>query len=118
MLGGANLAGEPDDLAALLVDLAQRGTMDEAQKLATAVLKAMAGRVTLLPTQPHRQANFRVLRAPEIPSILVELGYLSNEGDRRRMTSDVWNASMAAALTRGIQKWATLASPGFLTPKK
>ncbi len=118
IIGGVALAGEADDLAALLIDLAQRGTGDEAEKLAAAVLEAMAGSVTLLPTEPHRRANFRVLKAPEIPSILVELGYLSNARDRRRMASDAWRGRMAAALARGIHSWTGTASPGFLAPKK
>jgi len=118
IIGGVALAGEPDDLAALLIDLAQRGTGDEAEKLAAAVLEAMAGSVTLLPTEPHRRANFRVLKAPEIPSILVELGYLSNAGDRRRMASGEWRDRMAAALARGIHRWTGIASPGFLEPRK
>jgi N-acetylmuramoyl-L-alanine amidase len=118
VIGGVALAGEADDLAALLIDLAQRGTGDEAEKLAAAVLEAMAGSVTLLPTEPHRRANFRVLKAPEIPSILVELGYLSNVGDRRRMASEEWLERMAAALARGIHHWTGIASPGFLAPNK
>jgi len=118
VIGGIALAGEPDDLAALLVDLAQRGTGIEAVKLAETMLLAMAGSVTLLPTQPHRKANFRVLKAPEIPSILVELGYLSNASDRSRMASEEWRERMAAALTRGIHRWTSIASPGFLVPKK
>jgi N-acetylmuramoyl-L-alanine amidase len=118
VIGGVSLAGEPDDMAALLVDLAQRGTGDETEKLAKTLLLEMAGSVTLLPTQPHRKANFRVLKAPEIPSILVELGYLSNTGDRSRMASREWRERLAAALTRGIQGWTSIASPGFLLPKK
>jgi N-acetylmuramoyl-L-alanine amidase len=118
VIGGIALAGESDDLAALLIDLAQRGTGDEAEKLAAVMLKAMAESVMLLPTEPHRRANFRVLKAPEIPSILVELGYLSNAADRRRMASEAWNEQMAAALARGIHSWTRVASPGFLVPKK
>lgn len=118
VIGGVELAGEPDDLAALLVDLAQRGTGDETQKLAAAILTALTGKVKLLLSQPHRQANFRVLKAPELPSVLVELGYLSNSGDRLRMTSGEWQEKMAAALTQGIQSWTEIASPGFLAPKK
>jgi N-acetylmuramoyl-L-alanine amidase len=118
VLGGVSLAGESDDLTALLVDLAQRGTSVEAEKLGAAVLTAMEGNVTLLPTQPHRRANFRVLKAPEIPSILVELGYLSNEEDRQRIESAQWRDRMAVALALGIQRWTRIASPGYLTPRE
>jgi len=118
VIGGVDLAGESDDLAALLIDFAQRGTADETEKLATAILAAMAGKVKLLWTEPHRRANFRVLKAPEIPSILVELGYLSNIEDRARMASKEWQNRMAIALTEGIRGWTTIASDGFLAPKK
>lgn len=118
VIGGIALQGESDDLAFLLVDLAMRGTGDEAQKLAAAALAEMRGAVTLLPTEPHRRANFRILKAPEIPSILVELGYLSNEADQARLVSEGWQERMAAALTRGIQRWAATASPGYLAPKR
>ena len=118
IIGGVALQGESDDLALLLVDLAQRGTGNEAQKLARAALSEMDGAVTLLPTEPHRQANFRILKAPEIPSILVELGYLSNASDRARLVSEDWQARMASALARGLRRWANSASPGFLTPKR
>jgi N-acetylmuramoyl-L-alanine amidase len=86
--------------------------------MVVAVLEAMAGSVTLLPTEPHRRANFRVLKAPKTPSILVELGYLSNAGDRRRMASGEWRDRMAAALARGIHRWTGIASPGFPEPRK
>ena len=118
VIGGIALAGESGDLAALLIDFAQRGTADETEKLATAMLTAMAGKVKLLWTEPHRRANFRVLKAPEIPSILVELGYLSNVEDRARMASNEWQDRMAIALTEGILGWTTIASGGFLAPKK
>jgi len=118
VIGGVDLAGESDDLAALLVDLAQRGTTAESEKLAKSVLAALSGKVALLSTRPHRRANFRILKAPEIPSILVELGYMSNAQDRERLASESWNASMAAALAEGILRWSRVASPGFLAPKQ
>lgn len=118
VIDGVALAGEPDDLAELLIDFAQRGTIDETEKLAASILSAMADNVQILPSQPHRRANFRVLKSPEIPSILVELGFLSNADDRSRMTSVEWSERMAEALAKGIRRWTNIASPGFLAPKK
>jgi len=118
VIGGIKLAGEPDDLTRLLVDLAQRGTEHESQRLAQAVLAAMSGNVVLLPTEPLRGADFRILKAPEMPAILVELGYLSNPNDRDRIVSSDWRRRMAAALAQGIRQWTREASSGFLTPKK
>jgi N-acetylmuramoyl-L-alanine amidase len=118
IIGGVALAGESDDLAGLLVDLARRGTGDEDRKLATALIETMAAEIPLLPTAPHRTANFRILKAPELPSVLVELGYMSNEMDRMRLESELWRARAADALARGIALWATRASPGFVSPKR
>ncbi len=118
VIGGISLAGEPDDLAGLLVELARRGTGDEDRKLAEALVEAMRGTVPLLPTAPHRTANFRILKAPELPSVLVELGYMSNDADRARLRSPAWRAGAAEALTRGIELWVARASPGFLAPKR
>jgi len=118
IIGGVALAGESDDLALLLVDLAQRGSTDEAEKLARATLRALQGTVPLLPNGAHRRANFRILKAPEIPSVLVELGYMSNEADRARLASETWSEQMAAGLVQGIADWAAVASPGFLAPKR
>lgn len=118
VIGGVALAGEADDLARLLVDLAQRGTEAESENLAGAMIEALDGAVPLLYTSPHRRANFKVLKAPEIPSILVELGYMSNPRDRERLVSEDWQETMAAALARGIALWAGRASAGFLAPKQ
>jgi len=117
IIGGIALAGEPDDVALLLVEMAQRGSGDESAKLARSVLAEMDGTVTLLRTAPHRQANFGILRAPELPAILVELGYMSNANDRERLVSADWQERMAEALARGIRSWTATASPGFIGPK-
>jgi N-acetylmuramoyl-L-alanine amidase len=117
IIGGIALAGEPDDVALLLVEMAQRGSGNESAKLAQAVLAEMDGAVTLLQTAPHRQANFGILRAPDLPSILVELGYMSNSSDRERLVSTDWQDRMAEALARGIRGWIATASAGFVGPK-
>lgn len=117
VIGGADLGGETDDLTRLLVELAQRGTKDESSKLAQAVLENLRGKVDLLRTRPHRQANFRVLKAPDIPSLLVELGFLDNKRDRGRLNDPDWRKTAAGAVVDGINAWQMKASPGFLTPR-
>lgn len=117
VIAGADLGGETDDLTRLLVELAQRGTKDESSKLAKAVLMSLRGRVDLLRTRPHRQANFRVLKAPDIPSLLVELGFLDSVADRRRLNDPEWREQAASAIVDGINTWRKEASPGFLTPR-
>ncbi len=116
VIAGADLGGETDDLTRLLVELAQRGTKDESSKLAKAVLESLRGRVELLRTRPHRQANFRVLKAPDIPSLLVELGFLDSKRDRQRLSDPEWQNSAAKAVVDVINQWRKTSSPVFVTP--
>lgn len=117
VIAGADLGGESDQLTRLLVELAQRGTQDESTKLAISVMQSLRPNVTLLRTRPHRQANFRVLKAPDIPSMLLELGFLDSARDRKRLTNPEWRARAAKAVAEGIVKWKQTASPGFVTPR-
>jgi N-acetylmuramoyl-L-alanine amidase len=117
VFAGADLSGESDDLTRLLVELAQRGTKDESGKLATSVLGALKGNFQLLRTRPWRQANFRVLKAPDIPSILLEIGFLNSAKDRKRLADPEWRAKAVALIVDGIADWRKKASPGFLTPR-
>lgn len=117
VIAGADLVGEADDLTRLLVELAQRGTRDESGKLATAVLAAVGEKTEVLQTRPHRQANFRVLKAPDLPSILLELGFLDDPGDQARLADPAELELTARAVARGIARWRAEASPGFLSPR-
>ena len=101
----------------MLVELAQRGTVIETEKLANALLSALGSELELLRTRPHRQANFRVLKAPDIPSILLELGFLNSARDRARIVDPEWQLRAATALADGLEDWAATASEGFLKPK-
>lgn len=118
VIAGADLGGESDELTRLLVELAQRGTKEETAKFADAMLVALKGHgMELLRTRPHRQANFRVLKAPDIPSMLLELGFLNSKRDRKRLTDPAWRTKAARAVADGITGWRKTASPGFLRPK-
>ncbi len=117
VLAGADLGGDADDITRLLIELAQRGTDVESVKLAQAMIGALRDHVEVLRTKPHRQASFRVLKAPDIPSILLELGFLNSPRDRQRMADPVWRASATKAVINGIQQWHGIASPGFLDPR-
>ena len=116
ILSGAAVEGTPDDLAMVLIDLAQRGTIDESRRLARTTLAALDPLVELLRTRPHRQADFRVLKAPEIPSLLIELGFLTSTADRARILSPAWQENASAGIEQGILDWAGQASAGYLPP--
>lgn len=117
VIAGADLGGETDDLTRLLVELAQRGTQVESLKLAQAVVGSLGEGLELLRTRPMRQANFRVLKAPDIPSILLELGFLNSKRDQKRLSDPEWHKTAARAVADGIERWISKASPGFLRPK-
>ena len=117
VIAGADLEGETDDLTRLLVELAQRGTSVESRRLAEAVLGSLGSELELLRTRPLRQANFRVLKAPDIPSILLELGFLNSKRDQKRLSDPKWQKQAAEAVATGVETWAESASSGFLRPK-
>jgi N-acetylmuramoyl-L-alanine amidase len=101
VIAGVDLKEQPDDVADILIDLAQRETKTFSVQFATKLIAIMK-RSTRLHKEPIKSAGFRVLRAPDVPSVLVELGYVSNKEDLQSLSSDSWRDrtadSMAAAI--------------------
>jgi N-acetylmuramoyl-L-alanine amidase len=100
-IAGVDLTAEPDDVANILVDLAQRETKTYSTMFArTAVgeLKATAR----LHKHPMKSAGFVVLKAPDVPSVLVELGYMSTKDDLKSLTSAAWQGKTASALAQAV----------------
>lgn len=117
VLAGADLVGETDDVTHLLLDLSRRGTSVESDRLARMVLSNFDGRVQTLGTRPYRQAGFYVLKSLDIPSLLIELGFLSSEADRKRLTTPAFAIAVADALAEGLIEWRETADPAFLAPR-
>lgn len=103
IIAGVDLSGEPDDVTQILIDLAQRQTMSESMAFADDLMQVFTGRASLI-KNAHRSAGFRVLKAPDVPSVLIELGYLSNESDLEDLASESWRKSMAEALRGAIDR--------------
>jgi N-acetylmuramoyl-L-alanine amidase len=103
IIAGVDLSGEPEDVMQILIDLAQRQTMSQSEAFADDLTHAFRGRA-LLVKNAHRAAGFRVLKAPDVPSVLIELGYLSNASDLANLKSDPWRKSMALALCDAIDR--------------
>lgn len=80
LLGGLELGVEDKDVASILFDLTARRTRNTAQRVKVGFIKAIGRRLPLL-EEPMRSANFAVLRSPDVPSMLVETGFLSNRND-------------------------------------
>ncbi|MEM9369748.1 MAG: N-acetylmuramoyl-L-alanine amidase [Pseudomonadota bacterium] len=117
ILAGADLVGETDEVTHLLLELSRRGTDVESDKLARSFLSAFRGRLDLLGSRPYRRAGFYVLKAPDIPSVLLELGFLSSEADRIRLVDPKFFASVANAVVIGLHRWRVIADPAFIAPR-
>jgi N-acetylmuramoyl-L-alanine amidase len=102
VIAGVDLAGESSPVASILIDLAQRDTMNRSVRFAERVLATLPRATLVRPTSPHRSAGFAVLKAPDIPAALVELGYLSNSADEAEMTKPGWRAKVAGSLVAAI----------------
>lgn len=99
------MGAEGRDVAAMLTALASRETQRHAQALGTSLVEALRERVPVLSGNPLRAAAFRVLKAPDVPSALVELGFLSSAADRRRLADPDWQGRAQAALVAGLSAW-------------
>jgi N-acetylmuramoyl-L-alanine amidase len=102
VIAGVDLSGENKDVATILIDLAQRETMNRSATFAGILVNELGREIQLLPTNPHRFAGFAVLKAPDIPSVLIELGYLSNRQDEMLLTRPHHRAKVAAAVVKSV----------------
>jgi len=100
-IGGVNLTNEPTDVADILIDLAQRETRTFSNRFARLLLGDMKNTVRMH-KRPLKSAGFRVLKAPDVPSVLVELGYVSNKGDLDHLVSDSWRTKTVGAMALAI----------------
>lgn len=102
VLAGVELpGGTDDDLASILIDLMHRETKNLSVSFAKTLVSGLDG-ATELTSSPHRSANFRVLKAQDVPSVLMELGYLSNSADESDLTSQEWRSKVADAIVEAI----------------
>ena len=108
VIAGVDLKSEPDDVAGILIDLAER----ETKSLSTQFAHKLAGEmkaVTRMHKKPLKSAGFRVLRAPDVPSVLVELGYVSNRQDLQSLLSETWRSRTSDSMAQVIETF--LSSP-------
>ena len=105
ILAGVDLSGTDDEVAAVLMDLARAETMPRTGTLATALIDSMAAAGGPMNKRPRREASFSVLKSADIPSVLVEVGFLSDTRDLANLRDPVWRAVMVEALAAGILQW-------------
>lgn len=106
VIAGVDLKSEPDDVAGILIDLAQRETKTFSVQFAQDLVGNLKD-TARLHRDPIKSAGFRVLRAPDVPSVLVELGYVSNKQDLALLLSDSWRDRTAAAIAQAIEGYFT-----------
>ncbi len=101
-IAGVELPKESDEVVAnILIDLAQRETQNRSVVFARSIVGELASKGTLH-TKRLRSAGFRVLKAPDVPSVLLELGFLSNSDDEKQLISEAWRDRMTDSVTAAI----------------
>lgn len=108
VIAGVELDEEPTEVTDILLDLARRETRSFSSYFAKTLVDELKSAVRLI-NNPHRSAGFRVLKAHDVPSVLVELGYLSNEHDEKLLITEEWRERMANAMNEAIH--------GFFRPR-
>lgn len=105
LICGVDLSGEDPEVTNILVDLAMRDTMNQSKFFAGKLARVFPDSGVNLLKKPVRAAGFAVLKAPDIPSILVETGYLSNKSEAELLNTSSHRAKIAAALKKGIDAY-------------
>ncbi len=103
-IAGKETVAEPPEVADILLDLTRRETQAFSISLAESVLNSFKDQVGTI-NNPHRHAGFRVLQAPDVPSILLELGFLSNAEDEKRLLDESWRGKIADLLTDAVKRY-------------
>jgi N-acetylmuramoyl-L-alanine amidase len=114
VIAGVDLKDQPDDVADILIDLAQRETKTFSLQFAHKLISTIK-RTTRLHKEPIKSAGFRVLRAPDVPSVLVELGYVSNKEDLQSLASDSWRDRTADSMASAIDGYFSTRLAGTRT---
>ena len=104
IIAGVDLTGQDDSVSHILIDLAQRDTMNHSSRFAEMVVAHIGTATDVLPRTPHRSGALVVLKAPDVPAVLVELGYLSNTQDCSQMHGDGWRNGVAKALADAVDQ--------------
>ena len=104
VIAGVDLSSEPGDVADILIDLAQRETKTFSLHFARNLVTEMKA-VTRVHKNPLKSAGFMVLRAADVPSVLVELGYVSNRQDLKQLTSEAWRSRTADAIVSAVDAY-------------
>jgi len=105
LIAGVDLRHEDKEVANILIDLAMRDTMNQSKFFANTVVENMKPTGVTLLTRPHRYAGFAVLKAPDTPSVLVEMGFMSNRKEANLLATQNYQEKIARALVKSIDAY-------------
>tara|TARA_R110002012_G_scaffold24774_1_gene82357 strand:+ start:1979 stop:3193 length:1215 start_codon:yes stop_codon:yes gene_type:complete len=105
IIAGADLTGSDDQVAGILLDLARQETEPRSVAAATALVAGMKAAGGPMNRHPLRNAGFSVLKSADIPSVLIEIGFLSSERDLANLRDPIWRAVMVSAIADAIKTW-------------
>ncbi len=106
VIAGIDLRSEPGDVAGILIDFAQRETKAFSMQFARTLENELKG-VARLHKHPLKSAGFKVLKAPDVPSVLIELGYVSNQQDLKQLISGAWREKTANSVVKAVDVFFT-----------
>lgn len=106
LLAGLDLSSSDDEVAGVLLDLARQETQPRTRKLAETLVDALRNALGEINRRPLREAGFSVLKAADIPSVLIEAGFLSTEEDLRKLRDPNWRAGFTAGVRDALKAWA------------
>ena len=106
-IAGIEIEEEHQEVADILADLIRRETQGFSIRFARSLVGELSGAIGMIPKNPHRFAGFKVLRAPDVPSVLLELGYLSNADDETLLRDPEWRAKAADGIAAAIAVFAS-----------
>ena len=104
VIAGIDMSHEPGDVADILIDLAQRETKAFSLHFAKTLVADMK-KVARMHKNPMKSAGFKVLKAPDVPAALIELGYVSSKDDLKQLTSGAWQSKTASAIGKAIDNF-------------
>jgi N-acetylmuramoyl-L-alanine amidase len=102
-IAGIVVEHEHEGVADILADLIRRETQTFSIRFARSLVGELSSSIKMIPTNPHRFAGFKVLKAPDVPSVLLELGYLSNSEDEAQLRDPEWRAKAAKSILGAIE---------------
>ena len=105
ILRDVDLSGIDSQVASVLIDMARQETKPRNEAIASFILQVFKEQITELSSQPLRYAAFSVLKSPDIPSILIEAGFMSTPSDLQNLITPKWRVEFADALSEAISRW-------------